>query len=155
MTVTEFLQTKVPFLNGLTQEQAHALAVQVQQQAYARGQTVILRGTTVDGLFIVASGKVGVWAKPEKSKILAQVAELGPGDIFGETSILEMTTAGATIKANEDETLVFLIPQAAFRAVLSENPELDARAQALIAERKKKTRDALTPARPSGDAVPA
>lgn len=155
MTVTEFLRAQVPFLSGITLEQAHALATQVQQQAYARGQTVILRGTTVDGLSIVASGKVSVWAKSEKKKALEQVAELGPGEIFGETSILEMSTAGATIKAAEDETLVFIIPQDAFRAVLEQNPELLARVTALIESRKKKTREALMPANPSGDAVSA
>lgn len=155
MTVTEFLQTKVAFLDGITAEQAYTLATQVQQQAYAAGQNVILRGTTVDGLYVIASGKVSVWAKPEKKKALEQVAVLEPGDIFGETSIMEMSTAGATIKAVEDETLVFVIPQEAFRAVLEQNPELAARATALIESRKKKTRDALNRVEPSGEAVPA
>lgn len=155
MTVTEFLHTQVAFLSGITGEQAHALAVEVQQQAYAAGQNVILRGTTVDGLYVIASGKVGVWAKPEKKKVLEQVAELGAGEVFGETSIMEMCTAGATVKAVEDETLVFLIPQEAFRVVLEQNPELAARATALIDSRKKKTREALTRFERSGDAVPA
>lgn len=153
MTVTEFLQARVPFLEGLTPEQAHSLAENAQQQQYSAGQTVIFRGTTVDGLYVVASGKVSVWVKPDKTKALAQVAELVPGDVFGETSILEFNTAGATIKAAEDATLLFVLPHDAFRGILQTNEALRARAEALIAARKKKNFE-LTAARRQ-EAVPA
>lgn len=143
MTVTEFLQTQVAFLAGLTQEQARTLATQAAQQSYHAGQTVILRGTTVEGLHVVAAGKVAVWAKPERGRTLVQVAELGPGEVFGETSILEMGTAGATIKALQDETLIFVIPQDAFRETLAQNAEISARASALIEGRKKKTAESV------------
>ena len=144
MTVTEFLQTRVPFLGGLSDEQARALAQAAQQVGFSKGQTVLFKGVTVDGLHVVASGKVSVHVK-EKGKAPVQVAELGPGEVFGETSILEMGTAGATIKASEDETLIFIIPQDSFRCILDQNADLRARAQALIATRKQ----ADAPAKPS------
>lgn len=140
MTVTEFLKTHVPFLEGLTEEQAHGLAQACEQLSFRAGQTVVFRGVTVEGLHVVASGKVTVHAKTDtKRKELAQVAELGPGEVFGETSIIEMGTATATIKSVADDTLIFVIPQDAFRAVLSENAQFQARAEALIADRKKIT----------------
>ena len=138
MTVTEFLETRVPFLAGITEEQAHKLAACVEQHAYAKGQTVVFRGTTVDGLFVVASGKVGVWIKRKPSAQPELAAELGTGEVFGETSILESGTAGATVKALEDETLVFLVPQAAFLELLAAEPSLRARAEALLAERRSR-----------------
>ena len=92
MTVTEFLKQSVPFLAGLTEDQAHFLAKSAEQLVYRKGQTVIFRGVTVDGLHVVANGKVTVHAKVGKE--FQQVAELGPGDVFGETSIIEMTVAG-------------------------------------------------------------
>ena len=36
----------------------------------------------------------------------------------------------------EDGTLIFVLPQDAFRCILDQNPEFRARAQALIAARK-------------------
>jgi CRP-like cAMP-binding protein len=138
LTVTEFLQSKVPFLAGLTEEQARGLAAGVEQRSYAKGQTVVFRGTTVDGLSIVASGKVGVWVKPKPSAQPALAAELGAGEVFGETSILESGTAGATVKAQEDETLVFLVPQSAFLELLASSPSLRARAESLLAERRSR-----------------
>lgn len=138
MTVTDFLQNQVPFLQGLSADQAHALAEQAEQQQFSMGQTVLFKGTTVDGLYVVASGRVTVWIKPDKVKPPVQVAELGVGDVFGETSIIEMGTAGATIKAGEEGTLVFVLPHDAFRGILDANEALRARASALIEARKKK-----------------
>ena len=138
MTITEFLKTQVSFLSGITQEQAVSLASQAQQLSFNKGQTVVFVGTTVEGLHVMAMGKVGVFVRPRKGAAVEQVAELGPGDVFGETSIIEMGTAGATIKASDDVTLIFMLPQEAFRQLLAENAEFKARAEALIAARKKK-----------------
>ena len=138
MTVTEFLNTQVAFLSGITQEQAVFLSSQAQQLSFNKGQTVVFAGTTVEGLHVMAMGKVGVFVKPKKGAAAAQVAELGPGEVFGETSIIEMGTAGATIKASEDNTVIFVLPQDAFRQILEQNAEIKARAEALIASRKKK-----------------
>jgi len=74
MTITEFLRDSVPFLKGLTQEQAAQLAQAVEQKHYAQGQTVIFKGTTVDGLHVVAVGKVSVYVRPEKNKDWVRVA---------------------------------------------------------------------------------
>lgn len=138
MTVTEFLQARVPLLAGIAEERAHQLAACVEQRSYAKGQTVVFRGTTVEGVSVVASGKVGVWIKPKPHLQPALAAELGPGDVFGEASILEQGTAGATIKAAEDETLVFLIPQDAFLGLLAADPALRARVESLAAERRSR-----------------
>jgi CRP-like cAMP-binding protein len=136
MTVTEFLKDRVPFLSGLTEDQSRALANAAAQLACKKGQTILFKGVTVDGLHVVAAGKVSVWVKPDKTKPLAQVAQLSPGEVFGETSIIEMSTAGATVKAEEDGTLIFVLPQDAFRCILDQNPDFKARALALIAARK-------------------
>lgn len=149
MTVTEFLRTQVPFLAGLNEDQAHALASATQQVKFNKGQTVLFKGVTVDGLHVVAVGKVSVHVKLGKSGPPTVVAALGPGEVFGETSIMEMSTAGATIKADEDDTLIFVIPQDAFRCILTENAEFHARAHALIAARKQGNAAAKQPAPPA------
>ncbi|MFA5138533.1 MAG: cyclic nucleotide-binding domain-containing protein [Elusimicrobiota bacterium] len=136
MTVTEFLRTQVPFLAGLTEDQALYLAKSSEQKPYRSGQTIIFKGVSVEGLHIVAQGKVSVHVKPEK-KDWIKVAELGPGEVFGETSIMEFAMAGATIKSMKDDTLIFVIPQATFRKLLATDPDLEKRTVALIEQRKK------------------
>ena len=135
MTVTEFLKDHVPFLAGITDEQAADLARSAEQVVYKQGHTVIFRGVTVEGLHVVASGQVTVNAKIGRE--VQRVAELGPGDVFGEISIIEGSVAGATIKAAQDETLIFVVPQEIFLKVMRADPPLQARVMEVIAERKK------------------
>lgn len=138
MTVTEFLHQHVPFLKGISQEQARSLAVSAEQRPYKSGQSILMRGVTVDGLHVIAAGQVAVYARTEKSKDAVEVARLGPGEVFGESSILEFTVAGATVKCSADQTLVFVIPEDAFREVLAADPALRERTLALIESRRAK-----------------
>lgn len=135
MTVTEFFKEKVPFLWGLTDEDARSLAEGVQQISFTVGQSIIRQGVTVDGLHVIAEGKVAVWIKPQ-GKTAVQVATLGPGDVFGERSIIEFGVAGATIKTIED-CLIFLVPQNTFLELLKTNPALKELFMSKIAERRK------------------
>lgn len=150
MTVTEFLQTKVAFLAGISAEQAKTLATKAEQTSYKKGQTILFKGVSVEGLHVIATGKVSVHAKSEKSKDWVKVAELGPGDVFGETSIVEFAMAGATIKCDADGTLLFVIPQELFTDLMAADPAFKQRVIALIESRRPKKK-----AEEPGTAAPA
>lgn len=135
MDALTFLRDHVALFAGIPEDQLTPLAVASSVEAFKNGQTIMFKGTTVDGLHVMCSGSAGVWVKPP-NKPLVQVATLGPGDVFGETSIFEMGTAGATIKAAADDTYALAIPQDAFRGLLAGNPEFVERVKALIASRK-------------------
>lgn len=135
MDAFTFLRERVALFAGLSDEHLTSLAMVSTLSSYKSGQTIMFKGATVDGLHVLAVGKAGVFVKP-KTEPMIKVADLNSGDVFGETSIIEMGTAGATIKAIEDGTLVLNIPQDAFRGLLSESPEFVARVKALIASRK-------------------
>lgn len=135
MDALTFLRERVALFAGVSEEHLTALATVSTLSSYKNGQTIMFKGATVDGLHVMAVGKAGVFVKPPQQPI-AQVAELSSGDVFGETSIIENGTAGATIKCLEDGTFVLNIPQDAFRVLLGESPEFVARVKALIASRK-------------------
>ena len=135
MDAFTFLRERVALFAGLSEAHLEALATVSTLSSYKAGQTIMFKGATVDGLHVLAVGKAGVFVKPP-SQPVTQVAELVSGDVFGETSIIENGTAGATIKAIEDGTFVLNIPQDAFRVLLNDNPEFVARVRALIASRK-------------------
>lgn len=138
MMVSEFFKNRVSLFDGLSEEQVLFLAQGVNQQSFKKGQTVLFKGSTVDGLHIVATGRVSVHVKPEKSAEVVKIAELGPGEVFGEISIVEAGTAGATVKCAEDDTIIFRVPEGPFRDLLGSHPQFQSRTQALIAERKAK-----------------
>lgn len=138
MTVTEFLQKHVPFLAGVTDAQAKTMATKAEQKRYKKGQTVLFKGVSVEGLHVMAMGKVSVHIKPEKSKEWLKVAELGPGDVFGEMSIVEFAMAGATVKAETDDTLIFIIPQDLFTEMMEADAAFKAKVTQLIEARRPK-----------------
>lgn len=135
MDALTYLKDHVPLFAGLTEEQLTPLAVVSAVASYNKGQTILFKGATVDHLHIVCVGAAAVFVKPP-NKPLVQIATLNPGEVFGETSILELGVAGATIKADADGTLILTIPQDAFRGLLTGSPEFVGRIQALIASRK-------------------
>lgn len=140
MSALEFIRSNVALFSGIDDEELLSISRIVGQQSFQKGQTVLFKGSTVDGLHIVATGKVGVYTKANKSANPVQVAELGPGEVFGETSIVEMGTADATVKSAEDGTVVLIVPQNYFRDLVSRNPELSARTRALIDARRPQPR---------------
>ncbi len=135
MDAFTFLRERVALFAGVSDEHMTALATASTLSPYKNGQTIMFKGATVEGLHVLAVGRAGVFVKPPNQPVI-QVAELNSGDVFGETSIMEMGTAGATIKALEDGTFVLHLPQDAFRVLIQENPEFVARVTALIAARK-------------------
>lgn len=136
VTIADFLQQEVPFLWGLSDADANSLAEAVVQTSFTLGQVIIRQGMTVEGLHVIAEGKVGVWIKSH-GKTAAQAAVLGPGALFGATSIIESGVADATMKAAE-QCLIYRIPQENFLKILETYPELKDFFVRRIAERRKK-----------------
>ena len=82
------------------------------------GQTVFRNGTPSSGLFIVLSGRVRVLGTSG-----AELAELGPGEHFGELSLLLGTTHQHTVETLEDSELMVL-PKECFDVLVADNPQL-------------------------------
>jgi CRP-like cAMP-binding protein len=82
------------------------------------GHTVFENGTPSSGLFIVLSGCVRVLGTSG-----SELAELGPGEHFGELSLLFGTTHQHTVETLEDCELMVL-PKERFDELLADNPRL-------------------------------
>lgn len=133
--IHSFLKERVALFAGFADESLAALAAASSVSSYGKGQSILFQGATVDGLHIVLTGRVAVMTKlPNKSVVSA--AELGPGEAFGETSIVEMGVAGASVKSIEDGTEILVIPQEAFRRALQQDEAFAVRVNQLIASRK-------------------
>lgn len=149
MTILEFFASHVPLFAGLSEDTLRPLAAAVEPRKCAVGQTLMFRGATIEGVYIVATGAVSVWVKGKSSSSApVEAARLRTGQVFGEASILTRGTAGATVKVAEEGTSLFFIPEAAFLEVLSADPALRARIEAMTEERGR-ANAALASARPA------
>ena len=70
-------------LAGLPEEELDAVARHATEREFAKGDTMMSEGDFGYSLFLVESGSADVVSQGEK------IAEVGPGDIVGETAVLE------------------------------------------------------------------
>lgn len=135
MDAITFLRGHVPLFAGVSDDNLYSLAGAAEILTFNPSQTILFKGATVDGLHIVVSGRADVFMKAT-NKTMVRVAELGSGEVFGEMSIVEMGTAGATIKASESGVVVMMIPQESFRHVLQQDEAFAVRVNVLIVSRR-------------------
>lgn len=143
----------VGFLDVLPSESLHRLAEKVEERRYAPGERIIREGDEGEELFIVRQGRVRVEVGGRRRK---EVARLGPGQFFGEMSLMTGAERRASVSA-VDEVVVLALGKSALRPVLAESPELAEQISEALAERQAElemadSRETLTetPERQSG-----
>ena len=124
------------------------------------GACLFNRGDKADALYVVASGCLGVFRPAEDDDELGLVAEITPGDIVGEMSLLSHRLRVRTVAALRDSE-VWRLSQADFESLATRHPEA---LPALVRKIAERTIDA-TPRRrrqprtfailPTGSDVPA
>jgi len=131
--ITQFLQ-KIDFLKGLPEFELFELVGSVEKFSYQKGQTIIFQGEISHRLYLIFAGKVAVMAKVQNER--KKVAELGEGEYFGEISLLEPTTASATLKA-EESCQLYAISRDDFMSVAAKVPgALDAMKAKIMARKE-------------------
>src|SRR5258708_5315720 len=107
---------------NLQPDEAAALIARLQSASYERGSRILERGVWHGQLYIVASGQVSVLLQEgEQGPAGAHphgnhdgdlvVARLGPGECFGEMSLITGEPPRATIRAEQD-TALWMLTQA-------------------------------------------
>jgi CRP-like cAMP-binding protein len=85
---------------------------------WSAGSAVFEQGSPADGLYIVVSGAVRVLGDGG-----AELSVLGPGDFFGELSLLDGSPHGQTVVAAEDSELL-VVAKERFDDLLADDAEL-------------------------------
>ena len=99
---TESLR-RVPLLAGLDRKELELLAKLAKEQRYEPGATIVKSGASGHGLYIIKEGTVSVVRDGQK------VASMGPGQFFGEISVLDGGPRTADVKADTETVCLTLI----------------------------------------------
>ncbi|MDP3768237.1 MAG: cyclic nucleotide-binding and patatin-like phospholipase domain-containing protein, partial [Dehalococcoidia bacterium] len=103
------------------------------QESFAPGEVMVSEGEMPEKLFILLAGEARVVGKDWHGEELT-LARLGPGEFFGELSMLSGEPASATVEAATTvEAWVF--SHRDFVAIANDHPELARNLLALLAER--------------------
>jgi small-conductance mechanosensitive channel/CRP-like cAMP-binding protein len=124
----------VPLFAPLTREQKRQLADSADDYVLAPGQTLFRQNDAGDTFFIIHKGQVAVLVTPEGSSEERQVATLGPGDFFGEMSVLTGQPRTATIRALTPIALVRIEKQD-LRAIFEADLSIMAKISEIVARR--------------------
>lgn len=99
---TESLR-QVPLFSSLDKKELQILAKIIREQAYEPGQVIVNAGAGGHGLYIIREGKVSIIQNGKT------VATMGPGQFFGEISVLDGGPRTADVKADEPTVCLTLI----------------------------------------------
>ena len=119
----------IPLFSDLTDDDLKAVATYAAEISVGAGKHLVDEGDYSYDLFVIAEGNAEVQQDGQ------QIAELGPGDVFGEMGVLEKGLRNATVVANTPMRLVTLSDWDVRRMRKQLAPVLD-RLQQKIEERR-------------------
>jgi CRP-like cAMP-binding protein len=128
----------VPLFSELSKKDLKRLASSLHERRFGAGEDVLVEGAGGVGFFVVLDGHARVWVHGEER------ATLGPGDYFGEMSVIDGGDRSASVKADDDMRCVAMTAWH-FRPFVREHPDV---AWALLTAMVKRVRaaDARVPA---------
>src|SRR5271170_2245614 len=115
--MTTLLQTKA--FHRIPPANIQAIFMRMQRINYRAGDVVIKQGTEGDYFYVVVAGKCVVTRETPLNKEGIKLAELGPGDSFGEEALIAEAKRNATVTMSTDGTLMRLGKQD-FQTLLNE-----------------------------------
>jgi CRP-like cAMP-binding protein len=153
--VKELRLAEVPLLQPLTTDERRLLAERSRVLVFGPGERVLAAGGQGGTMYVVLEGRVEVIV-PQASGAAVRVAEIGPGEVIGEMSLLTGDPRSADVRAME-EVEVLEVGKAAMREVMTSN---DALAEALSEQMTRRTGErseflASVTAGPGGQESPA
>ena len=118
----------MPLFAGLNRKERRALAPRADEVELKEGRTIVREGEWPYEFFAIEEGTAEVRRGDQL------LAELGPGDFFGEMGLLEDTRRNATVVATT-QLKVVVMTGVAFRQTARELPEVAKKVRAAIEER--------------------
>lgn len=130
----------VDLFRGLPESQREELAGELRYTPFAIGEAVTHEGDRDDGLYMIVDGEASV--RIGKGAEQREVARLGPGQFFGEMSLMTGEARTASVVA-ATKLECYRIDKPAFQRILRETPAIADSIAEVLATR----RTALTAAR--------
>ena len=118
----------VPLFASLNRKERRALAPRTDEVELEEGRVIVREGEWAYEFFAIEDGT----AEVRRGEQL--LAELGPGDFFGEMGLVGDTRRNASVVAKSPLTVVVMTAQA-FRQTSRELPEVADKIRAAIEER--------------------
>lgn len=126
-----------PILHSVNPTERADLVKRFAIRTFETGERLITQGRAPDGLFLVASGEVGVVHNDPKGDSTV-VARLGPGEVLGEVALVLRRPAIADVVA-QHPTVTLLLPRERFLEAVRAHPQVFVDLYELATKRDEET----------------
>lgn len=126
---------EVDVLAPLSTEARGAIAAATKVHVYSKGEAILHIGAAGDSMFVVHSGTVSVRINDPDSTNGLEVAQLGPGSVFGEMALLTGEKRTADVIAVTDVVALEIVKDS-LQSILQESPELAGAISEKMAQRR-------------------
>ena len=116
MSHEEFI-AKVPIFASCTSEEIAAIAGVAQDSFFQPAQIIVTQGTPGQAFYLILHGRVEILRDD------VSLGAFGPGDFFGEMSLLDQAPRSATIRAI-DQVSCLMLSSWDFKALLERHPSI-------------------------------
>ena len=129
---------ELPLFAGLSAAERQDIESRMQRREFAPQQTIVREAGPGDAAFLIVSGLVAVRRKDPDSGVEFLLAELGPGQMFGEMALITGKPRTATVVALE-QTACAVLDRPAFERALQQHPGIALALARVMAERLEQT----------------
>jgi len=136
------LLRRVPLFADLEHEELERFSRVAVPRTFPRGPRVFHEGDSSDACYIVREGEFRVTREHSDGRAIT-LANLGPGDIFGELAMLDGEARSASVEALGDGELLAL-PAADVRRLLARHPEITVKLVAALVRRLRAANERIS-----------
>src|SRR5690348_4214259 len=123
----------VPFFTQSPDRELDVVRAVATEKSYPKNAVVLTEGEMGDSLFMIQSGKVKVFIGDEDGReIILKI--LGPGDFFGEMSMIDKQPRSASVTTIEPSTFLVLT-HAGFERCVDQQPRIANMVMRVLAQR--------------------
>lgn len=131
----------VPLFSKLDTQEQQGLFALMQRVEIQANDPIFWRGDRADSLYIVHQGRVAV-SVPSDSGDHVSVASIGPGELFGEISLLDGGPRTATCRAIE-QSVFYTLQRSDFQRFIRTHPDAALDILAVMGQRQRASTEAL------------
>ena len=144
------LLARVPAFSDLSPSELQRIAEVAVPRTWSTGEVIFREGDRGDTCYVIRTGSARVTRSHSDGRTIT-LAELRPGDMFGDLAMFGGETRSATVETLEDTTAVALLA-GDFRRMLREQPDIAVKMLSELANRVRAANDRI--ARQSFQGVP-
>lgn len=137
------LINNIPIFKSLSRENLDFLNSQLIERTFHKDTNIVNEGEAGEAMFVVSEGFASVIVKGESDTESKVVGKIGPGQFFGEMSLVLGEPRSATVRA-EKKCKLYEMNKKSLKAMFDRDPKLLNHIVTIIDSRKQKNENILS-----------